>query len=299
LKEQGSKLAAAGRVLEMAAEFKAMHADQQKLTTQLEALAREIMAGDMRNAAKLDGLAKAQKTNLERWKQWLPELKAAAEDLPAGFEDLREQSLQFVKAADDAGIQRSMERAMEQSKKNSTPDTFVNSQLALVGMDSLLNGSNRFGQTCKEGKPCFTGNEDIASTLAQMLAGMCQKRGQGSHPGQKPGAAESAGGGMGADSGYSTQGDPMMAAPVFGPGRMDFDGDSSLRGQSLGRGKGAAGHGMVKADAATSLDVKATRLQAKRQISLRDVPERYRDAVRRFYGEDAVKETSTTKENKP
>lgn len=296
IKEEGEHLAEIGRVLEMAAEFKAMHAAQQKVTRQLEELARQIMVGDMRNAAKLDSLARQQQAVLDHWKVWLPELRAAAEALPASEGELKKEALDFADAADNAGIQRSMETAMQQAKKDSTPNTFVNSQLALVGMDTLLNSDNKLCKSCKDGGIHFMTKPNLSETLAQMLAGMCKRRGQG----MKPGKGEGTGGGAdGEGGGFSVEGDPMLTAPVYGPDRMAFTGDSSLRGNSNARGKGQGGKPVITKEAATTIQTEATRTTAKRQISLRDVPERYREAVRKFYGEEAVIETTTSKEAKP
>ena len=293
LKQDGVKLAQVGRVLEMAAEFKAMHAAQRDLTKGLEQLAREVMSGDLRNTAKLDGLSKRQQANLNRWKKWLPELKEAASELPEEFAKIKQEALDFAKAADESHIEQDMQRAMERAKADNSPDTFVNSQLALVGMDMLVNGPSGFCQSCKDGQPHFDARPDLASTMKQMLQGMCRRRGSG---GQKPGQGEqgaSGGGGAGSDDGYAMEGDPLMSSPVFGPGRMAFGGDSSMRGETKGGGQGKGANAVVKTDATAKISSAATRTESRRQISLRDVPERYRDAVRRFYGEDAVIETST------
>lgn len=301
LKQEGELMAHIGRVLEMSAEFKAMHAQQQKLTRQLEELAREVMLGDMRNAARLNSLARQQQAVLDRWKAWLPELRAAADALPESEGELKQEALEFANAAESAGIQRSMETAMKQAQKDSTPNTFVNSQLALVGMDTLMNSRNKLCQASKDGGIHFMTKEGMANTLAQMLAGMCRRRGPG--PGDKPGEglASAAGGGGDGDSGdgYSTEGDPLMNAPVYGPERMTFGGDSDLRGRTASRGKSGTGAPAVTPETSDTISTETVRASAKRQFSLREVPERYREAVRRFYGEDAVIETTNTQEARP
>ncbi|WP_395745505.1 hypothetical protein [Prosthecobacter sp.] len=296
IKEKGKQLAEIGRVLEMAAEFKAMHAQQRQLTKQLEELAHQIMLGDMRNAAKLDSLSRQQQAVLDRWKEWLPELRAAAEALPADQAELKKEALDFANAADAAGIQRSMETAMQQAKKDNTPNTFVNSQLALVGMDTLMNSDNKLCKSCKGGGIHFMTKEGMSETLAQMLAGICKRR--GTKPGDKPGEGPSGGDGDAGD-GFSTEGDPMLHAPVYGPDRMAFGGDSSITGKHDSRGRSGQGKTMVTPERANTISTEATRTAAKRQISLRDVPERYREAVRKFYGEDAVMETSNARGAKP
>jgi hypothetical protein len=293
LRETGERLAAIGRVLEMAAEFKAMHALQADLTRQLEELARQIQLGDMRQAAKLDGLSRRQQAVLDRWKEWLPELRAAAEALPAGEEDLRREALAFGDAAERSGIQRHLESALERARKDSTPDTFVNAQLALEAMERLLDSPNALCQAARDGSIRFPTGEGLAGTLAQMLAGMCQRRMPG--PGSKPAEVPGSGGGPGGDGdGYSTEGDPLLNAPLYGPERLAFSGDDTLRGRHGSR-RGGSGDGKpaVTADSASAVGAVPTRSTAKRQISLRDVPERYRDAVRRFYGEDVVLETTS------
>ena len=280
----------------MAAEFRAIHEEQKRLTKGLEELSREIMAGDMRNAARLDGLANRQQQVLDRWKAWHKELRDAAEALPGKYQEFKAEALDFASRAGDAGIQLSMERAMERAKKVNTPDTFVNSQLALAGMDSLLTAGDRMCRACDGSQPHFQFsmegmNQTMAQTLAQMLSGMGRRHGFPQSP-ESPGAANAAGPGIGGDSGYAMLGDPIMQSPVYGPGRMTFSGDSSLRGEARGNGSGNSRSPMVQRDATASIEPNASRTDARRQLSLRDVPERYRDAVRRFYGEESVRETS-------
>ena len=184
---------------------------------------------------------------------------------------------------------------MQQAKKDNTPNTFVNSQLALVGMDTLLNSDNKLCQSCKDGGIHFMTKDGLSETLAQMLAGMCKKRGMGQKPGENP---TGTGGGEGdASDGFSTEGDPLMNAPVYGPDRMAFGGEGELSGKTASRGQSGTGKPVVTPENANTIHTETARESAKRQISLRDVPERYREAVRRFYGEDSVIET--TKENKP
>ena len=303
LAENGKDMAAIGRVLEMAAEFRAMHQEQEQLTKGLEELSREIMAGDMRHAARLDGLANRQQQVLDRWKAWDKELRAAADALPGKFDQFKKEAQDFADRAEQAGIQRAMERAMERAKKVNTPDTFVNAQSALAGMDSLLSGNDRMSKACNNREMHFGINmegmgQSMCDTLAQMLAGMCKRHGHGKAGGDgsadMPATGDGSAQGGGGESGFAMRGDSLLQAPLYGPGRMSFSGESSLRGEARGTGKGNAKNATVQRDAVGKIDANATRTEAKRQISLRDVPERYRDAVRRFYGEDSVKETSNT-----
>ena len=90
-----------------------------------------------------------------------------------------------------------------------------------------------------------------------------------------------------------------MNAPVYGPERMTFGGDSDLRGRTASRGKSGTGAPAVTPETSGTISTETVRASAKRQFSLREVPERYREAVRRFYGEDAVIETTNTQEARP
>jgi hypothetical protein len=282
----------------MAAEFRAMHAEQRTLTQALEQLSREITTGDLRNAARLDGLADRERQVLDRWKAWDTELRAAAEALPDKFLEFRREVLHFADRAAAAGIQRALERALERARKVNTPDTFVNAQLALAGMDSLIEkGEGAMCRACDGSQPNFQVDlpgmdRSMAETLAQMLAGMCRRRGAGTKPGL-PGPADAAGPGGGGESGFSMSGDPLLQAPVYGPGRMAFAGDAASGAAAGGKGTGDTPAPTLSPDATAAIEAQPIRDGARRQISLRDVPDRYRDAVRRFYGEDAVTESPT------
>jgi hypothetical protein len=155
-------------------------------------------------------------------------------------------------------------------------------------------------KACNGNQPHFSMSaqnisQSMADTLAQMLSGMCKRHGSGT--GKKPGQGMSMAEGQGmagsGDSGTAMEGDPIMQSPVYGPGRMSFGNESQLTGEARGNGKGRNAVTSVKKDAQAKIESKATRTETRRQISLRDVPERYRDAVRRFYGEESVKETTT------
>jgi hypothetical protein len=163
-------------------------------------------------------------------------------------------------------------------------------------MDTLLNSGNKLCQACNGGGIGFMSPEGLSQTLAEMLAGMCRRRGAGQGNKQGEGQSLGIGGGGGegdSGDGYSMPGDPLMQAPVYGPDRMAFGGDTSMQGQSASRGKSGQSKPTVTPETANTIQTEATRTTAKRQISLRDVPEQYRDAVRKFYGEDAVMETSS------
>lgn len=177
---------------------------------------------------------------------------------------------------------------MQQAKKDSTPDTFVNSQLALEGMERLMNSPNKLCQACKDGCIHFMTAEGMSDTLAQMLSGMCKRRGgTGSQPG------EASGGGAGdANDGFSTEGDSLLNAPVYGPDRLAFSGSSSAQGRQGKGGQSGDGRPGVTPETSSAIGSAPVRATSKRQISLRDVPERYREAVRKFYGEEAVIETT-------
>jgi hypothetical protein len=244
---------------------------------------------------RLAALAREQSALLEAWHPWAAELRARANALPADYADLKQAALETASQAEASTITRSMVAALAQARQDRSGDTFVNAQLAYVGLDQLINGGNSFCQSAKTGKPVFKPSQAdrLGETLSQMLAAMCRKRGTAQKPGFGPGQG-SGGDGAGGDSGYAVDGDPLLNAPVYGPERSELGQNGGApRGGANARDSSqrAARNTRTGAEDASRLDVRPVRDAARRQISLRDVPERYREAVKKFYNDDQIDET--------
>ena len=162
----------------------------------------------------------------------------------------------------------------------------------------MRDENNSFAQTAQKKEPSFSiSKPDLAETMRQMLAGMCKKHG-GKKPGKGQGAGREAAGpdSQGAD-GFSTDADPSMQAPLFGPDRLSFSKQSGAGSKRDGRGPGDNSRPKIDATNTSGVKSEATRGEVRRQISLRDVPEQYRDAVRKFYGDEAVREGGAAPDN--
>ncbi len=285
LQKKAEQAAAVGRVLEVAARLRALEKKQASVTENLENLSRSVMGGDLSNVGRLQSLASQQQENLEEWKRLLEDAERTAAQLPPDFAKLADDVADFLERAAEMGVEEAMEEAVTQAKRDRSPETFVNAQLALVGIQQLLNtNNNSFCQSAQSGQPGFGMPQDLEDTLRQMMAGFCKKHGEG----EDGGSGEGTGRGMGGASGYSILRQSMLDAPLYGPARSAFRPEAA--GGTQGDARDAPGISTsrtISDDARSGVESSTDRGETRRTMSLRDVPAAYREAVKRFYGDDA------------
>lgn len=305
-KEQQKKadeVAAVGNLMELASEFSALVRDQESLTRRLKKFEQETRSSDL---PFLKALGEDQEALRERLNNFTKELEKRTDELPPQYQDLADSAREFLEATKSAGAGEDMKESTESAENEDGGKSYQYSALALEKLSGLLgqDPSNSFAGMC-QGKMKFQPPGPLKQTLQQMLSSIGLRRGQGSGfgSGNQPGSGQGGsggGGGMGgggdSNDGYSMGGYTALDIPVIGPPRMRLqdtpfsqmaDGDSDTPKR--------------KEDAVSSVNesdrINLTRTDPVTGTApdLDRVPEKYRDAVKRYFSPD--KPSSSTPEN--
>ena len=150
-------------------------------------------------------------------------------------------------------------------------------------LSRCCNSGNGFACMC-QGQLKFRVPADMQATMAQMLAGILRGQGRGGN-GMKPGSEGGGGVGGSPDDGYWMPGSTPLNIPAYGPPRTTFvrpgAGVSGAAGQ--GRGSGAGG-AVMQTGTRESLGTAEPIRTRTTGMSLELLPEKYRDAVKRYFG---------------
>jgi hypothetical protein len=176
-----------------------------------------------------------------------------------------------------------MGKAVQAGENQEARQTLHWATLALEKLRELMSSEcgGGFGGMC-EGKLRFKVSEELNKTLQQMLEAICQRLGGGGQEGQ----AGTAGGGIGGDinDGYRTGGYSPLNIPALGPARTSFPGPGEGgRGQS-GKGGSGGGHGEAKTTGTETMDPVPEGKPRGASLPIEQVPGKYRDAVKKYFG---------------
>ena len=291
---KADELESLGRVMEMAARFQKIVADQLSVTKRKEAIAREVMRGIMTNVPQLKALARVQRENEKAVEDFIKELRARADALPPQYEVLRGYALQFADTMEALDVAPAMNMAAQQADAGNSREAASNARLAYRLLQRLLNERSRaqcgFAGICQGGVPKFGIPQDMIGTMKQLLEAMLGRNGapgSGAQAGQSWGSGGIGIGlaGSGSDGSYMP-GYHQLRLPMFGPARLRFQSQASRMSGRSGRGAGGrAGNSGAAAMETLRDTMEATRGQEGGQADLQSVPERYRDAVKRYFSE--------------
>jgi hypothetical protein len=279
-KQDAELVAQAGKVLELAAELREIHANQKSLSDRMLNLAKELASGHDANAAQLEGLARLQKDNAERLRQTARTLKERAAALPPELSTFKSDVEEFSQALEDAQIDSLMDEAAKNAEGGRSTDAASNALMAFQSLDLLFQGGNCMSSACRGSDELrFDLRQSLADTLKQMMRSLSAKPGQGNQPG---GGASGAMGAGGTGSGSSM---PGPNVPAFGPPRSSFAAPGGGTGGTA-RGSGGRGgrgdQGPEVGGGTAALD--GTRDQGTPPPPPDKIPEKYREAVKRFFG---------------
>ncbi len=278
--ENAEQLARIGRVMDGAARFQALVQRQADLVRRL--MLRYGGAIDPSDRSFLPAYGEEQTAILQELAAFASDTAAAAEALPEAVAKLKNDTLAFLQALEQTGASNHMGRAAVAGRNSDARQTCREAQLALEKLRLLLQedesgDGNCFGGLCRGRLPGF-GAPDAASTLQAMFRSLCRRRGVGSGPGVGSGEG-GAGPGFGA-SGYSA-----LATPVNGPPRSRAGHGGDGRGE-VGAGTGGRGGAAGGAPAIVErLRAADGHEPAGEAVPLERLPPRYREAVKRYFGE--------------
>ena len=282
--QDAALVAKAGKVLELAAELREIHANQRSLADRMITLAKQLASGEDANAAQLEGLSRLQKDNAERLRQTAAELKKRAADLPPELDSFKADVDGFSTALENAQIDTMMDEAAKGAAGGRSHEAAANAQLAFQSLDLLFQGGNGMASACRGGQDLrFDLRQSLSDTLQQMMQALGAKPGQGGKPGSGPGMGQ---GGMGMGGTGSGSSMPGPNIPAYGPPRSSLQAAGQGRGGSArgSSGRGGKGSGPEVVGGQSELD--ATRAESTPPPPAERVPEKYREAVKRYFGGD-------------
>lgn len=282
LQQDAAILAEAGKVLEMAAKFQQIYANQQSLAQRIVQISKEISKGNDENRRLLPSLGETQKKNREALDAFARDLRKHAEALenPA-LAPLKASSLDFLERLALADPGSVMDEATASARLGQANDAFVSAELARGLLETLMNQPDPFCQACQGKSPKFeVMRPDVNQTMKQMLEGlMCQNA--GSQPNNGMGGGGVGMGGTG-PTGAAQPGFSMLDLPVVGPERMFFTPESTQAGKG---GSAQTSPQKPVDEAAETEDFQPGDLQHTTPVApdLEAVPPAYRDAVKAYF----------------
>ncbi|MGD9611451.1 MAG: hypothetical protein AB7V22_00955 [Kiritimatiellia bacterium] len=240
-------------------------------------------------AALLADFAEDQADVAAALEAWLADTGKLADDLPSGQAELAEEMRAVLGAVRAGKADVFMDQAADAARNENAPDAYRYAQAALHALRSACGqcekSGNSFAGMCRNPGQGFRVKPGICSTLSQLCQALARQF--GGQSGQS-GLGFGGGGSFGGDSsdGYWTDGSSLLDVPIHGPPR------SALRSPAgRGRGHGGSGNGRSASVQATeSIERQSAESTAVRAVSLDEIPERYREPARIFYGIDETPE---------
>ena len=276
--QDAALVAKAGKVLELAAALRDIHANQKSLADRITNIAKELANGIDTNAAQLDGLSRLQADNARQLRETRDELEKRAKDLPPALATFKAGVDEFLAALDNAQIPGLMDEASRAAAAGRSHDAAANAILAFQSLDLLFQGGNGMASACRGGKDLqFNLRQSLNDTLKEMMEALNARPGQGQGQG---GIGQGGQGGGGSGSGYSMPGTNL---PAYGPPRLQFSAGGPGRGGDGKGGSGKSGQGNARQVISGQATLDPSRDHATPPPPVDRIPAKYRDAVKRYF----------------
>jgi len=260
---------------------------QSELKRRLDRFQSESASGS--DPELLKALAAEQQSIRQTLGDLQQQMRQDAENLPPGYGKLGESARGFANRIDEFKIGDFMNAAAQAGENSDGPKAGRNASVALEKLQSLIEQEGTgggFGQMCKtmqfqvtqgQGK---SASPSVAQSLQQMMSAIMGQMGGG-------------------ENGYLAEGS-SLDIPVYGPNRSHFTGQdhhSSSRGkknQTDGKGDGTGdGSSTVQPEATANIaDTSKQDIQSE-ALPLETIPEKYREAVIRYFGGTAASPSQT------
>ena len=282
--EKAAETEAASRVMWLSADFRALLERQRLLVRRLENIEQSTRLEDRE---QVPGLAKRQEEIERQLAEFVRELRLRSGVLPKDLEELQTSAQKFATAVEECGAATNMTIGAAAARNARLREARMQAQEARDKLEAMLSrccsAGNGFAGLC-QGKMQFKVPEEMKNTFAQMLAGILRGQGRGGN-GAKPGTE--GGGGMGGspDDGYWMSGSTPLNIPTYGPPRADFSrpGIGGFGAAGQGRGNGT-GSGVLQNGTRERLGTAEPTRTRTTGMSPELLPEKYRDAVKRYFG---------------
>lgn len=280
LVEDAEEIASVGRVMAMAAWYKALLDRQRILVRKLD----QYGAGE-RKISSPKILARQQNTIREDLIALLAELEKEANELPEGYERLKGSSLEFVNMLRELDIPPLMSSCEKACRNRQPRKAWSYASKTLEKMEQIFDKKKNcgFAQLCSGGIG-FNVPDHLSKTMSQMLKSLIWKYGYGVGWGEGLGAAGV--GYAGAWEGSYLNGYSAFNLPVYGPKRNNPFSSAADRSKNNTNGKGINTGVAQKTQFNEVMPFNKDNSAGGSGFFIEQVPPRYRDAVKAFYGEE-------------
>ena len=290
LREDSETLAHVHELMALAARLSAVVEAQREITRHMD---REVNRAGGVAAEAVRGLGEDQETIRRELETVANAIKDAVDALPDSprYYSLRESAMEVTTLIYALQIPVDMEDAVQAGRAVQPDDMLAHANRALENLETLLEdcSGGAFGGMC-EGNLNFS-LPNLDQTLAQMLASLLGAPGMGG-PGQGRGfgIGGGRGAGMGGEGAWMSGPGSPLGVPVYGPQRSGFSPareglafqDHGASG-SGGPGDPGSGGGSVRVEGGAPVTAEATEVDPRDSFLLQRVPDRYRDAARRYF----------------
>jgi hypothetical protein len=270
------EIAAVARVMECAATFQKILRDQALLTRELGRFEGASPERDMR---LLEALGRSQEDVRRALQTLIDDLNRRAQELPGAYAELRASALEFAQVLEGKQIPADMSGAVNAAQNQNGRDASKFASIALEKLQQMLSQCHgSFPGMCQGGMK-FSVSDPLKETLEQMMQAIAARIGSGGAGGI--GAGTGVGGN--ADDGYATGGHSPLNVPVFGPDRLSFTSPNAA-GSTQGRNTSSSASAARVNESGKMQPGEPAKIQSE-SVPLQDVPEKYREAVKRYFSE--------------
>lgn len=285
LEEEAEDIQKWAAVAEQAAIYLKLHRNQLSIAERISKIVREIQMGERRNAPQVKALGEAQRKNKGQLLKFANDLKAAAAGLDNQDLELQADCGVWLDAFHQLNIPDAMEAVTKSAEVGKSHDAATNAFLAYKLMKELIEmNDNEFAKLLRndeEDKPNDQNKRQILDALMKQHG----DEGEGKGEGEK-GKGQGRGMGMGNGQG----GGKLMRnrnIPMFGPKRnkLGRNGGGFGRGGGSGGGSGRGAGNTPKVSDKNSIESAKKRESNTSQAFRTNVPDKYKEAVKRFYSE--------------
>lgn len=279
IKSQVYELESFAAIAASAMQFKKIAGRQLRLAQKLKVFAAD---SSVERLTRLPGLAKQQQAIRKELEKAVKTLKENAKVLSMDYFPLRDSAYKFLEEIEERKIPELMQQAENFAANNNGFKSHENAIMAFDRLNELLKNNEPFQNLC-QGK--CRGAGDMAETCKQILDSLMNQ--MNNRGGRGEGEGEADGGMIGGDinDGYTNPGTSTLNIPVVGPRRTAADPRQEGSGTDGGSNGSGAGNGHAGKSAHTEkMNINKYTRTSTESISLDEVPEQYRQAVKQYLG---------------
>ena len=277
---QRPEIEAVGHLFEQAASFMQLVQQQRELANWIDRMA---LTGSS-DAGALSAAAKLQDQLREVARQMPGQMRDASKAIPngAGYDKLKADADAFAAQLEESEAQTSMARASTAAQNTDAQKAAQSARQAHEQLAALVPDAskNEFAEACNGScQKLFPQGHSLGKTLGQCLGGMMSRARLGA-----------LGSGGPADDGYATQGFSGLELPVFGPQRSRITPPPRPVITSLGSiREGLSKTLQLNVDNQARIEKPGSDATGSASISLQQIPEKYRSAVRKYFSNPPAK----------